>query len=212
MISIKRHTILNRHCSRVQQHIWCTAAALTLVLFNSCSERRWDVPESELEPYSQSQTLDVRNVILNLPASPRESFAAWNQATGAFGSVYTEEILKIGAANRPETVEKLKAFAAHPDVTPIESAIDSTCGSSAELAFYGKRLSEGIDRLHFFLPHETTPRVTWMNSGFNFAIYPTPTHLGIGLEWFLGSDNPLVQTLPPSMFPQYMREIGRAHV
>lgn len=206
MISIKRHTILNRHCSRVQQHIWCTAAALTLVLFNSCSERRWDVPESELEPYSQSQTLDVRNVILNLPASPRESFAAWNQATGAFGSVYTEEILKIGAANRPETVEKLKAFAAHPDVTPIESAIDSTCGSSAELAFYGKRLSEGIDRLHFFLPHETTPRVTWMNSGFNFAIYPTPTHLGIGLEWFLGSDNPLVQTLPPSMFPQYMRD------
>ena len=123
MISINRHTILNRYCSRVQHHSWCTTAALALVLFNSCSDRRWEVPESALESYSDSQTLDIRNVILNLPENRQEAFATWNQATGAFGSIYTEDVLRIGAANNPETVEKLKAFATHPDVKPIESAI-----------------------------------------------------------------------------------------
>ena len=211
MISINRHTILNRHCSRAQPLVFCIAVALTLTLLNSCGDSRWNVPESALEPYSSLQPLDVRNVILNLPENPKEAFETWSQSTGAFGPIYTEDILRIGAANRPETVEKLKAFTAHPDVMPIESAIDSTCGAASEIAVYGKRLSHGIDRFHFFLPNEVTPRVTWMNSGFNFAIYPTPTHLGVGLEWFLGSANPLVQTLPPSMFPQYMRDKMEPH-
>ena len=44
-----------------------------------------------------------------------------------------------------------------------------------------------------------------MNSGFNYAVYPTEGTLGIGLDWFLGPEHPIVGTLAPHMFPQYMR-------
>ena len=35
----------------------------------------------------------------------------------------------------------------------------------------------------------------WMNTGFNYAVYPTDEHLGVGLEWYLGADHPIVSTL-----------------
>ena len=205
MISFNRQTILTTHCSRAQRLSLLSAGAMACLLFNSCSDGRWDVPESALQPEDASRTLDVRKIIAELPENAEEAFATWTASTGAFGPFYTEDILRIGAADSTKTVEKLKQFRIHPDVSPIELAIEATSGSASNLAKNGRQLCLGFDRFHHLLPNEITPRIAWMNSGFNFAVYPTSTHLGIGLEWFLGPEHPVVKSLPPSMFPQYMR-------
>ena len=207
MIPINRQTIPTVHCSlaRSGQRYFSIATAIACIFLSSCSDERWTVPESSLQAESTTRALDVRKVIDALPQSEKEAQANWTNAVGAFGAFYSEDILRIGAANDPETIQKIKEFSVHPDVVPIESAIDSTSGSAQTLARNESQLSQALHRFHYFLPSESTPRITWMNSGFNFAIYPTSSHLGIGLEWFLGPENPLVQTLPPQMFPQYMR-------
>ena len=42
-----------------------------------------------------------------------------------------------------------------------------------------------------------------MPSGFNFAVYPEADWLGVALEWFMGNEHPLLETLPPEKFPAY---------
>tara|TARA_B100000768_G_scaffold172381_1_gene180572 strand:- start:15199 stop:16299 length:1101 start_codon:yes stop_codon:yes gene_type:complete len=206
MISINRQTIPTAQCLRVRRIFGNAAMVLAAFVFSSCDDQRWVVPDSALRHTEVDQPLDVRSVIANLPDSSDQALAIWKDATGDFGIVYTEDILRIGQASAPTTIDKLKAFALHPDVTPIEAAIDSTSGSDKALAEYETHLLQAFGRFRYFMPEESTPKITWMNSGFNFAVYPTPTHLGIGLEWFLGTDHSIVQSLAPHMFPQYMRE------
>ena len=45
-----------------------------------------------------------------------------------------------------------------------------------------------------------------MNSGYNYNVYPTGNELGLGLEWYLGYNNPIIQSLPPDKFPNYLKK------
>lgn len=193
-------------CSRMHMHMGHIGAILVALMLSSCNDQRWDVPDSFLAAPDGKKALNVRDVVVNLPDDATQAFAQWRSTTGTFGDSYTEEILRIGKADEPQTIARLKEFVAHPDVAPIESAIDSTFGPNSNLSEYESRLTNGLDRFAYFMPRESTPQIAWMNSGFNFAVYPTPTHLSVGLEWFLGTENPITQTLPPRLFPQYMRE------
>ena len=47
------------------------------------------------------------------------------------------------------------------------------------------------------------PDVVWMPSGFNFAVYPGPDWLAVGLDWFMGAEHPMHAELPPTKFPAY---------
>src|SRR5690606_6262151 len=50
------------------------------------------------------------------------------------------------------------------------------------------------------------PRIITFNSGFNYGIFPTDSVLGVGLEWFIGSEHPVIGMLAPEAFPQYVKE------
>ena len=132
MIPINRQTIPTVHCSlaRSGQRYFSAAMAIACILLSSCSDERWSVPESALPAERTTPALDVRKVIDALPQNEEEAHANWTNTVGAFGAFYSEDILRIGAANDPETIQKIKEFSVHPDVVPIESAIDSTSGSA----------------------------------------------------------------------------------
>jgi len=192
-------------CNRIQRLAALCSALVGLAVLSGCSEKHeWNVPHSAFDARVPAP-LNLRESMRNLPGDSLAAWQTWNEQTGIFGAAYAEDILRIGNASRPSTVAEFQRFITHPDVAPIESAIDSTSGAPANLAQHEADLIAGIQRFHYFFPKSDVPQIVWLNSGFNYAVYPTPTHLGVGLEWFLGSDHPIVGTLAPHLFPQYMR-------
>ncbi|MBO74227.1 MAG: hypothetical protein CMD33_03025 [Flavobacteriales bacterium] len=167
--------------------------------FTGCEEKpNFQVPKAAFDA-DVPTPVDIRGLMR------RGEFDSWHTATGSFGYSYTEDILRIGSGADPATVAGFKTFLEHPNIAPIEAAIDTTSGSAAHLLQNEEVLTRAFQRFHHWFPDAPLPRIMWMNSGFNYAVYPTDQHLGIGLEWFLGKDHPIVSTLPPEMFPQYMR-------
>ncbi len=171
----------------------------------ACSnDLAFDVPQEAFNATTPA-SIDVRKIIRELPLDSVRAMALWQEQTGEFGAEYVTDILRIGEPSDPRCMSELKRFIAHPDVAPIELAIDSTSGDSEVMNSHEKTLTEAFQRFHYFFPADQLPALAWMNSGFNYAVYPTEGTLGIGLDWFLGPEHPIVGTLAPHIFPQYMR-------
>jgi len=171
----------------------------------ACSnDLAFDVPQEAFNATTPA-SIDVRKIIRELPLDSVRAMALWQEQTGEFGVEYVTDILRIGVPSDPRCMSELKRFIAHPDVAPIELAIDSTSGDSEVMNSHEKTLTQAFQRFHYFFPADQLPALAWMNSGFNYAVYPTEGTLGIGLDWFLGPEHPIVGTLAPHMFPQYMR-------
>lgn len=192
--------MLTPHCLR-SATFGFLAACLMTGLYSCGGERTYDVPASAYD-HDVPEAVNVRSLMQQAAADGLES---WQAQTGEFGLAYTEDILRIGAGDDPATLLEFERFLSHPDVAPIEAAIDTTSGLPERLAQHEATLRRAFQRFHHWFPDDELPQVAWMNSGFNYAVYPMPGYLGVGLEWFLGTEHPIVQTLAPNMFPQYMR-------
>lgn len=132
------------------------------------------------------------------------------QNFGNFWRDYSEDILRLGAARNPETLLNWKDFAEDPLISELERAIQEVHGP--QLDSYCKALDEAFRRYRYFFPNDSLPEVVFMNSGFNYGVWPTETHLGIGLDFFIGADHPLVEPLDPTIFPAYTKEKMRAEL
>ena len=197
-------SILTNACSRK----WLQSICLIALAANlpSCTSNPWEVNPADITLENPWEPLDLLDVLLKLPQDSLEARASFNTRTGHFGTLYVEDILRIGPADSLRTIQELQLFAQHPEVFPIAEAIDSTSGTAGLKEMYSNEIEEGFKRFHAHFPQAPIPQLVWMNSGFNHAVYPTSDCIAIGLEWFLGKDHPIVQTLPPHMFPAYQRE------
>ncbi len=125
------------------------------------------------------------------------------QRFGAFWRDYTEFILQVGPADDPGTLIGLQGFLDFPDTRNTEAAIADVHGP--RMKDYTEEIDYGFRRFHYFFPETPLPDVVFFNSGFNFSVFPTDTHLGIGFDYFLGADHPITQQLNPELFPGFMR-------
>ncbi len=196
--------ILTKACSRK----WFQALFLFTIVTSlpACSSNPWAVDPNDITLNSPWEPLDLLAVLSNLPQDSTDALAVFQERAGDFGPYYLEDILRIGPADSLQTVQELSRFVSHPEVYPIAEAIDSTSGTTARKTLQSQELEAAFKRFHHHFPQEPIPQLVWMNSGFNHAIYPTRDHLAVGLEWFLGANHPVVQSLPPHMFPAYQRE------
>ncbi len=135
-------------------------------------------------------------------ASPGRMSAASLKAYaehGEFYRLYVEDILQGAALEDPELPAVINAFVNDPDWRTVQEAVEQVLGDMEDerLAFEG-----AFKRLKVLFPDSLTPRVVAFNSGFNYGIFPTDSVLGVGVEWFIGSDHPVIGHLP---FPEYMK-------
>jgi hypothetical protein len=122
---------------------------------------------------------------------------------GEFFTVYVEDILQGGEIGDPQLPYMLKAFVTDPDMRSVQDAVDHVLG---DLEHERIQLQDAVRRLAVLFPDSTLPRLVAFNSGFNFGIFPTEDVLGIGLEWFIGKDHPVIGYLPPESFPQFVKD------
>lgn len=124
-----------------------------------------------------------------------------NQADSMFWRIWCEDILLLGEAQDSMSVAMIPQFM--QAMKPMLEAIDSTSGEEQFLSQTEANMALAMRRLKVMLPELELPRVVWMPTGFNFGVYPAESLLAVGLEWFIGDQHPLLQTLPPSKFPAY---------
>jgi hypothetical protein len=122
---------------------------------------------------------------------------------GEFYRIYIEDILQGAPLEDPRLPMVLNSFVNDPDWGSVQQAVDSVLG---DLEPQRKTFEDAFKRLMVLFPDSLVPRVITFNSGFNYGIFPTDSVLGIGVEWFIGSDHPVIGYLAPEAFPQYVKE------
>jgi hypothetical protein len=135
----------------------------------------------------------------SLPAMSRKAQAAY----GEFYRIYVEEILQGVPLEDPRLGMMLQRFATDADWSSAQHAVDSVLG---DLEPQRQEFEEAFKRLEVLFPDSLTPGIIAYNSGFNYGIYPTDSVLGIGVEWFIGKDHPVIGYLAPEAFPQFVKE------
>ncbi|HEX2617982.1 MAG TPA: hypothetical protein VHL57_10600 [Flavobacteriales bacterium] len=126
------------------------------------------------------------------------------QATyGTFYRMYVEDILHAAPVDDPRLPMALTRFALDPDWSSAQREVEKVLG---DLAPQQQEFDDAFSRLHTLFPGRVVPRIVAFNSGYNFGIFPTDSVLGIGLEWFIGPDQRVVQLLSPEDFPKYVKD------
>ncbi|MCB0794192.1 MAG: hypothetical protein KDB88_05600 [Flavobacteriales bacterium] len=116
---------------------------------------------------------------------------------------YVEQVLAIGPVDDPRLAIGLSRFVNEPDWIEVQRRIEEVFGDWEEEI---EGLEEAFGRLHTAFPDSIIPQIVLYNAGFNYGIFPTDSSLGIGVEWFIGRDHPVVQALAPEQFPHYLKE------
>ena len=178
---------------------------ISFITLSSCTEDKWTVDVSEMTLPTDFSVRNFNWEIQHLSENDSSSLIQLRHNYKLFLTDYCEDILKIGSSQSIETIDKLNEFVAHPDTRETLLAIDSTSGDPEFLRGVSLDLENGFKRLHVFMPDVIIPEVIWMNSGFNFAVYPRDEFVAVGLEWFLGPEHPILKLLPPDRFPKYQQ-------
>ncbi|HEY0977341.1 MAG TPA: hypothetical protein VGE21_07705 [Flavobacteriales bacterium] len=122
---------------------------------------------------------------------------------GDFFRTYVEDVLALAPVDDPRLAIGLTRFAMDPDWRSVQERADSLFG---DMAREQEQFNIAFGRLQAHFPDSLVPRVIIYNSGFNYGVLPTDSTLGVGVEWFIGKDHPVVGLLTPEVFPQYMKE------
>jgi hypothetical protein len=162
---------------------------------------RPDLPIADVDLRMEIGRLD-QDVFHTAPDSmevmSRKAYAEY----GDFYRTYIEDILQGVPLEDPRLVAVLGRFVNDPDWSSAQKAVDSVFGDmeAERIAF-----ENAFKRLKVLFPDSITPRIIAFNSGYNFGIFPTDSVLGIGLEWFIGTEHPVIGYLAPDAFPQYVK-------
>lgn len=174
-----------------------------LISLSSCdnSFRKADLSEvdTEVQFYNLIDTLET----INFEQPNLENQELYQELKG-FWRDYTEDILRVGQSTDPMTLKEVERFLSDTIIARIEAAIHDV--HDAQLGAYCEELNDGFQRYSYFFPKEVIPEVVFMNSGFNYGIYPTARHLGVGMEFYIGSEHELTKNLDPTVFPGYIRD------
>ncbi|MGF1564498.1 MAG: hypothetical protein ACFCUH_03950 [Flavobacteriales bacterium] len=180
-----------------------TAVVVLLLALGGCTSNGRKADTTGIE--QQIEFVDLNALLagadFNAPAQTHQELY---QTCNSFWEDYTEYILQLGPANDAGTLIPLRGFLDFDDTRATNAAIQEV--HTSRLADYEKELDAAFRRYRYFFPNDSLPDVVWYNSGFNYAVYPTESHLGIGLEFFLGPNHPIVENLSGELFPTYLRE------
>lgn len=175
-----------------------------MLLLSACS----NTPEANKVPTGAATTnielIRLDQALFGLVESHPGTFhRELQERHGSLYSTLVEDVLQAGPMTDPRTGFEVLRFATDPDWKRAQASADSVFGTmAAEQALF----NAAFTRLHHFFPDSLVPRVAIFNSGYNYGIIPADSVLGVGIEWFIGPQDPVIKLLPPETFPQYMRD------
>ena len=85
----------------------------------------------------------------------------------------------------------------------IFKSIDSTF---KDISYYENEISKGFARYNTLFEKDTKINIGTFYSNFNATVLESDQTIWIGLDMYLGKNNPIIRLLPPTTLPQYYRD------
>jgi len=180
-------------------------SSVILFVFARCSHDSLDVNVSGINLNLELIRLDEAVFTTDWDSASESNLKLYNEF-GDYYKLYSEFILnnKISVSS-PTMGMRMAGFANDKTIRDFYYAEQKFFGGE-KFQPYFRELENGFKHYNFYFPDEPIPVILTFQSGFNFKIVPNDTLLGIGLEWFIGSDNELIKLLSPQAFPNYVKD------
>ena len=179
------------------------SAALLLSLFTACSDNPLEVDLQDVHIDLTYHRLDQDFFDKNVERLDTNAIDQLEETYGAFFQTYTEEILGEGYWSDPMFLINLNRFRDDLGMNDIQESINKEFN---DISREKQALTQAFRHYHYYFPDSIIPEIVLFNSGYNFAIYPSEKHLGIGLEWFIGPEKDIIKRLPNDIFPNYIKK------
>ncbi|MCC6599644.1 MAG: hypothetical protein IT223_03105 [Crocinitomicaceae bacterium] len=178
---------------------------ICLCIFCACDNdpiKKVDVSGKIIPFTARRFDLDLFNADFSNPIALRQQLY---HDYGSFYCDFVELILQVGPCENDSTTAILRDFVTYPDIALLEQEIKKIYTDEV-ISDMNHTFENGLKRWNHFFPDSIVPGVIYMNSGFNYSAYSTDSVLAVGLDYFLGAENPIVGKLASELFPQYIKE------
>lgn len=180
------------------------------ISLGSCSEdqRDWHVDTSEIryDPEVYRFDLKMANVTSDNVEGINKTF---KNELGAFYVYYLDEILHAGHPDDPTIGERIVKFVEDSAINASFQSIKSSFNSVMSVT---NTFTEGMKRLKYHFEDVYLPdTIVFYHSLFTSGVLSTQTQLAVGIEMYLGENDPIVQLLPTQNFPKYFKAKMDAH-
>ena len=119
-----------------------------------------------------------------------------------FLPAFTSEILNTASSDTVAVRNLFHQFLTEPTFKAVNKKALQTFGNVSDIE---KQVSDAYTYVHFYFPNFKTPQVYFFVSGFNRAVMMGPDFIGIGTDYYLGSDYPAYKNLTYQYMTYNMR-------
>lgn len=180
---------------------------LTIALFISCGGESDDVDVSGIELDMSIHRFEKDLFSLGDQGFEEDEINFLRKKYGAFFSLFTEKMIRVGDAADPSVGHYLHSFTSDLEVNQIYIQAITEYNNIDELE---TELEGAFKRYKHYFPSHVVPQLYTFVSAFNYTIVTHDSLLGLGLDMYLGSENTYYPRLG---LPQYrIRNMNKAHM
>lgn len=111
--------------------------------------------------------------------------------------------LQIQSNEDTTIINALQTFQKDPYIQRLQKELTDHFQNTQR---FETKIDQGFLRLKAFMPETKTPQsIVYMNTLFNASVFCTEKEIGVGMERYLGKDNPLIQELPGNIFFDWIK-------
>jgi outer membrane lipoprotein-sorting protein len=175
---------------------------LFILIFSGCTSDPLKVNVSDIKLNFKTVRLDEA-VFSTDWRNPVETNSELYTKYGGYYKFYAQFILNNQTdIENPKMGKYMAGFAQDKTMREFYHDIEARYGGEKFQPFIGE-FEMAFKHYKYYFPKEPTPTLLTYQSGFNYKIVPNDTLLGIGLEWYLGSENELIKRLSTQVYPAY---------
>ena len=177
--------------------------ALLFLTVSACKNDTLDINSSAISVKIDYVNLD--SILVNTKSE--QLITQHHSLEQSIGDIYSYQLgycLQIGKISDTAFVNSIAQFTSDPGISKIEKNIHKTFNN---LDAQRSTIRKGFQNLKFHFPKGKIPsKIVFMNSLFQSNAFSTEHEIGIGLERYLGKDNPVIKELPEEPFYQWIKE------
>ncbi|MEY3399079.1 MAG: hypothetical protein RL220_1673, partial [Bacteroidota bacterium] len=186
-------------------NLWLLIVLFLITVITACEDdplKQVNVDDTVIDYTSKRLDRDIFSADFGAPEAARQTLY---HKYGEFICRYVQDILKVGRCEDSLAFRNIALFTHSGGMVRIEEAIDSLF-TDEKISVYDQEFRKGLQYWHHYFPDSVVPGVVYMHSGLNYLAFATDSSIGIGLDFYLGADHPLVQEFPPDFVPNYVKE------
>lgn len=174
----------------------------SLILITSCESNPLDVDVSNVDMDMKLNRME-QDLFGSTTTDPMITNQKLLDKYGLLYEAFMIDMLGEVSPKSPEAPMVLGEFVKHPDMQMIYKDIQEKFG---DFTNFEESIEESFRYYKYYFPDSLVPELVTFYSNFNSNVFPYDNRIGIGLDMYLGKEHELVQSLPPDIFPQYLKD------